>query len=185
MKKFLFAAAAAGAVTLSAAPAMAAPLSHSAPSAAAAYGVSHEAPSVHQYRGYDDDWGRRGYGNGRWDDRRGDRIDRRWDDRRGDRIDRRWDGRDNRWNDQYNDRYDRRAIRGWNGQSWRGDDGRTYCRRDNGTTGLLIGGAAGALAGSEIAGRGDRTVGAIIGGIGGALLGRSIDRSGNNGFRCR
>jgi heme O synthase-like polyprenyltransferase len=50
---------------------------------------------------------------------------------------------------------------------------------------IVIGGAAGALAGSEIAGRGDRTVGAIIGGIGGALLGRSIDRNRGNGFRCR
>lgn len=173
MKKFLFAAAAAGAVTLSAAPALAAPLAHAAPSAAAAYGMSHEAPSAHQYRGYDDDWGRRGYGSNRWDDRRGDRLDRRWD------------RRDNRWNDQYDDRFDRRAVRGWNGQSWRGDDGRYYCRRDNGTTGLLIGGAAGAIAGSEIAGRGDRTVGAIIGGIGGALLGRSIDRNSGNGVRCR
>jgi hypothetical protein len=162
MKKFLIAAAAAGAVTLSAAPAMAAPLTHSAPSAVAAYGVTQEAPTAHQYRrGYDNDWQRRGYGN-----------DRAY-------------GRDGRYNDRYNDRYDRRAVRGWNGQSWRGNDGRTYCRRDNGTTGLLIGGAVGALAGNEIAGRGDRTVGAIIGGIGGALLGRTIDRGGNNGYSCR
>lgn len=165
MKKFLLAAAAAGAVTLSAAPAMAAPVSHSAPSAAAAYGVTYEAPIAHQYRGYDNDWQRRGYDNDRYYGREG-----RWDDRNDRRFDR---------------RYDRRTVRGWNGQSWRGDDGRFYCRRDNGTTGLLIGGAAGALAGSEIAGRGDRTVGAIIGGIGGALLGRSIDRSGNNGYSCR
>lgn len=162
MKKFLLAAAAAGAVTITAAPAMAAPLTHSTPSAVAGYGVTYEAPSAHQYRrGYDNDWQRRGYGNDRYY------------------------GRDDRYNDRYNDRYDRRAVRGWNGQSWRGNDGRTYCRRDNGTTGLLIGGAVGALAGNEIAGRGDRTVGAIIGGIGGALLGRSIDRGGNNGYRCR
>lgn len=162
MKKFLIAAAAAGAVTLSAAPAMAAPLAHNSSSVLATYGATHEAPTAHQYRrGYDNDWQRRGYGN-----------DRRY-------------GRNDRYNSQYNDRYDRRAVRGWNGQSWRGNDGRTYCRRDNGTTGLLIGGAAGALAGSEIAGRGDRTVGAIIGGIGGALLGRTIDRGGNNGYSCR
>lgn len=162
MKKFLIAAAAAGAVTLSAAPAMAAPLTHSAPSAVAAYGVTHEAPTAHQYRrGYDNDWQRRGYDNNGYGNRN-----------RG-------------YNNQYNDRYDRRPVQGWNGQSWRGNDGRTYCRRDNGTTGLLIGGAVGALAGNEIAGRGDRTVGAIIGGIGGALLGRTIDRGGNNGYSCR
>ena len=60
---------------------------------------------------------------------------------------------------------------------WRGDNGSTYCRRRDGTTGLLIGGAAGALLGREVAGRyGDRTLGAILGAAGGALLGRSIDR---------
>ncbi|WP_373486444.1 glycine zipper 2TM domain-containing protein [Blastomonas sp.] len=182
MKKFLFAAAAAGAVTLTAAPAMAAPLSHDSVNIAAAYGITHQAPSAHQYRrGYDNDWQRRGYGNDRYYGRDG-----RFDDRYDDRFDRRYDRRfDRRFNDRYDDRFDRRAVQGWNGQAWRGNDGRFYCRRDNGTTGLLIGGAAGALAGSEIAGRGDRTVGAIIGGIGGALLGRSIDRGGNNGYRCR
>lgn len=61
---------------------------------------------------------------------------------------------------------------------WRGDDGRYYCRRDNGTTGLLVGAGVGALIGHEVVGRGgDRTLGAILGGVAGALLGRSIDRS--------
>ena len=61
---------------------------------------------------------------------------------------------------------------------WRGRDGRYYCERENGTTGLLIGAGVGALVGHEVAGRGgDRTLGAIIGGAAGALLGRSIDRS--------
>lgn len=59
---------------------------------------------------------------------------------------------------------------------WRANDGRYYCRRDNGTTGLVIGAGVGALAGHEIAGRGDRTLGAIIGGVAGGLLGREIDR---------
>ena len=66
---------------------------------------------------------------------------------------------------------------------WRGRDGRYYCRRENGTTGLLIGAGVGALAGHEIAGRGgDRTLGAILGAAGGAILGRAIDRSNS---RCR
>jgi Glycine zipper 2TM domain len=67
-------------------------------------------------------------------------------------------------------------------QTWRGEDGRSYCRRRDGTTGLIIGGAAGALLGREVAGRGDRTLGAILGAAGGALLGRSVDR---NSARCR
>lgn len=65
---------------------------------------------------------------------------------------------------------------------WRGDDGRYYCRRDNGTTGLVIGAGVGALAGHELAGRGDRTLGAILGGALGGLLGREIDRGSLN---CR
>lgn len=61
---------------------------------------------------------------------------------------------------------------------WRGNDGRYYCRRKNGTTGLIIGGALGALAGREIDGGRNRTLGTILGGAGGALLGREIDRGG-------
>ena len=61
---------------------------------------------------------------------------------------------------------------------WRGRDNRYYCRKEDGTTGLLVGAGVGALIGHELAGRGgDRTLGAILGGAAGALLGRSIDRS--------
>ena len=69
-----------------------------------------------------------------------------------------------------------------NTRVWRGEDGRSYCRRKDGTTGLLIGGAVGGLAGNELAGRGDKTLGTILGAAGGALLGREIDRGGS---RCR
>jgi outer membrane lipoprotein SlyB len=61
-------------------------------------------------------------------------------------------------------------------QYWRGEDGRNYCRRSNGTTGLLIGGAAGALAGRAIDTRGERTTGTILGAAAGALLGREVER---------
>lgn len=65
---------------------------------------------------------------------------------------------------------------------WRGRDGRYYCRRDNGTTGLIIGAAAGALLGRALDGGQDQTVGTILGAAGGALLGREIDRG---ELRCR
>jgi uncharacterized protein YcfJ len=66
--------------------------------------------------------------------------------------------------------------------TWRGEDGRYYCRRPNGTTGLLVGGAAGALLGREVDGGRDRTLGTVLGAAGGALLGREVER-GN--ARCR
>ena len=43
--------------------------------------------------------------------------------------------------------------------------------------GTIIGGVGGAVAGSAIAGRGDRGAGALLGGIGGALLGNAIASS--------
>lgn len=67
-------------------------------------------------------------------------------------------------------------------RTWRGRDGRYYCRKKDGTTGLIIGGAAGALLGREIDGGYDRTLGTVLGAAGGALLGREIDRGGS---RCR
>jgi uncharacterized protein YcfJ len=64
----------------------------------------------------------------------------------------------------------------YHGQTWRGSDGRVYCRKPNGTTGLIVGGAGGALLGREIAGRGDRTTGTVLGAAVGALLGRHVQR---------
>jgi len=66
-------------------------------------------------------------------------------------------------------------------QVWRGDDGRYYCRRGNGTTGLVIGAAGGALLGRAIDTRGERTTGTILGAAAGALLGREAQRT----MRCR
>jgi len=67
-------------------------------------------------------------------------------------------------------------------QVWRGRDGRYYCKRSNGTTGLVIGAVGGALVGRAIDTHGDRTLGTLLGAAGGALLGREIERSGS---RCR
>ncbi|HET6537726.1 MAG TPA: glycine zipper 2TM domain-containing protein [Sphingopyxis sp.] len=69
-----------------------------------------------------------------------------------------------------------------NTRIWRGNDGRYHCKKDNGTTGLLIGGAVGGLAGNTIAGNGDKLLGTVIGAGAGALLGREIDR---DKYRCR
>ena len=85
-------------------------------------------------------------------------------------------------------RYDRngryiepRAVRDGD-RVWQDEQGRYRCRRENGTTGLIIGAAGGALAGRAIDTRGDRTVGTLLGAAAGAVLGREIQRSGG---RCR
>ncbi|MFN3510742.1 glycine zipper 2TM domain-containing protein [Tsuneonella troitsensis] len=67
---------------------------------------------------------------------------------------------------------------------WRGDDGRYYCKRSNGTVGLLVGGAAGALIGRAIDTRGERATGTIIGAAAGALLGREVQQN-RSKARCR
>ena len=67
---------------------------------------------------------------------------------------------------------------------WRGNDGRYRCKKSNGTTGLLIGGAAGALIGRAIDTDGSRTTGTIVGAAAGALLGREVERN-RSRARCR
>lgn len=74
-----------------------------------------------------------------------------------------------------NGRYDGRRL-SRNDHVYRGRDGRYYCKRDDGTTGLIIGAAAGALLGRTVDTSGDRMLGTLLGGAGGALLGREIDR---------
>lgn len=93
--------------------------------------------------------------------------------------------RDRGWRDDRGyRRYDYDRGGRYSGPTWRGRDGRYYCRRNDGTTGLLIGGAVGGLIGNSVAGRGgDRTLGTILGVAGGALLGREVDRGGSR--RCR
>ena len=71
----------------------------------------------------------------------------------------------------YADRRLRRADR-----IYRGQNGRYYCRRSDGTTGLIIGGAAGALLGNQLRVGGSQPLSTLIGGAAGAALGRAIDR---------
>lgn len=75
------------------------------------------------------------------------------------------------------------AAKGYyKGKIWRDSEGRYRCKRPDGTTGLIIGAAGGALIGRAIDTKGERATGTILGAAAGALLGRSIDR---NRVRCR
>jgi len=80
-----------------------------------------------------------------------------------------------------NPRYrERRLSR--NDRVYQGQDGRYYCRRDDGTTGLIVGGLAGGVLGSAIAPGGSGLLGALLGGAAGAAAGQAIDR---DNVRCR
>ena len=72
----------------------------------------------------------------------------------------------------------------YNGPTWQGRDGRIYCRRSNGTTGIIVGGAAGALVGRQLDGGRSRTTGTVLGAAVGALIGREVQRA-RSTRRCR
>lgn len=65
---------------------------------------------------------------------------------------------------------------------YRGSDGRYYCRRRDGTIGLVVGAGVGAVLGNVIAPRGSKTLGTIIGAAGGAAIGYAIERG---DLRCQ
>lgn len=94
---------------------------------------------------------------------------------------------DPRYGGYYADRYYRdgnystRRL-SYNDRVYRGQDGRYYCRRNDGTTGLVIGALGGGVLGNAIAPGGSKTLGAVIGGGLGALLGQQIAR---DGASCR
>ena len=70
----------------------------------------------------------------------------------------------------------------YQGRMWQDSRGQWRCKRSNGTTGLIVGAAGGALIGRAVDTRGERATGTILGAAAGALLGRSVDRS---RVRCR
>jgi hypothetical protein len=90
----------------------------------------------------------------------------------------------NYYADQYyrDGRYyqERRLSR--NDRIYRGRDGRYYCRRSDGTTGLIVGGAIGALVGNSLSSGRSSLLGTLLGAGAGAAIGGSVDR-GN--VRCR
>jgi len=65
---------------------------------------------------------------------------------------------------------------------YRGSDGRYYCRRPDGTTGLVIGAIAGGVLGNIIAPGNSELLGTIIGAGVGAVIGQEIERG---QVRCR
>lgn len=99
-----------------------------------------------------------------------------------------WNRPDPRYRGYYADRYYRadpryrERVLTRDDRIYRGRDNRYYCRRSDGTTGLIVGGVAGATLGSIIAEGDSRPLGAILGGIGGAAAGAAIDSS---SVRCR
>jgi hypothetical protein len=109
--------------------------------------------------------------------------DDKWD-RHDDKRDRRDDVRDaykqGYWDASRHYRNDDRRYKprhlGRNDVIYRGSDNRYYCKRDDGTTGLIIGGVGGGVLGNIIAPGGYKTLGTIIGAGAGALIGRQVDK---------
>jgi hypothetical protein len=125
-----------------------------------------------------------------WAEREAQR-DREWNERRDRRYrgsgdyrsgDYRWRGDQRGWDASRAYRSGRYSERRLSRRDtvYRGRDGRYYCRRNDGTTGLVVGAALGGLLGGAIGG-GD-LLGIVLGGAGGAALGREVER-GN--VRCR
>jgi outer membrane lipoprotein SlyB len=99
-----------------------------------------------------------------------------------------WDRPDPRHDGYYADNYYRTDRRyrerrlSNNDRVYRGRDDKYYCRRNDGSTGLIVGGIAGAVIGNVIAPGRSETLGTILGAVGGAAVGTAIDR---DNVRCR
>jgi hypothetical protein len=99
-----------------------------------------------------------------------------------------WDRPDPRYDGYYADNYYRTNPRyrerrlANNDRVYRGRDGRYYCRRSDGSTGLIVGAIAGGVLGNVIAEGRSETLGTVLGALGGAAVGAAIDRG---DVRCR
>ena len=99
-----------------------------------------------------------------------------------------WNRPDPRYRGYYAERY----YRGGSGYApvrvtrqtrvYRGNDNRYYCRRSDGTTGLIVGAALGGVVGNQLDRGGSNLLGTLLGAGAGGLLGREIDRG---GVSCR
>jgi len=107
----------------------------------------------------------RGYGDGRYSDDRDER------------------GYDAAQYYRESPAYQERALAS-DDRVYRGNDGRYYCKRNDGTTGLILGAVGGGILGNVIDGGHSRAAGTLIGGAVGALAGKSIDQN-NSQLRCR
>ena len=88
--------------------------------------------------------------------------------------------------DYYRDgRYYRERRLSYNDRVYQGRDGRFYCRRSDGSTGLIIGAGAGALIGRSLDGGRSSTLGTILGAVAGGAIGREVDRDSRRDLRCR
>ena len=77
--------------------------------------------------------------------------------------------------DAYDGGPERRAVR-YDEMVYRGDDGRYYCRRSDGTTGLIVRAAVGGVLGDSLARGKSAPLGALLGAGAGALIGQAVDR---------
>jgi len=86
------------------------------------------------------------------------------------------------WDQSYWTRYEPPPYAGYYGRPASATS--VPCNRNSSTvTGGLIGALAGAVLGSNIAGRGDRTEGAVLGGIAGAVVGGAVGNA-NDRYKC-
>ncbi len=69
-----------------------------------------------------------------------------------------------------------------NDRVYAGQDGRYYCRRSDGTTGLIVGGIAGGALGAAVTSGRSELLGVLLGAAAGAAAGNAVDR---NNVRCK
>src|SRR3546814_11665835 len=102
-----------------------------------------------------------------------------------------WDRPDPRHDGYYADNYYRNDRRyrerrlSNNDRIYRGRDGKYYCRRNDGSTGLIVGGIAGGVLGNVIAPGDSKPLGPVLGAVGGAVAGRAVERRGNRTAKRR
>ena len=152
-------------------------------------------PDNGHHKGWDRDDRR---GGDRWRDRDRDGRNDRWEDDRGRRHDSRYRGYDrgpdrvviinrydyNRPDPRYRGYYANNYYRTGNYRPiivdrqtriYRGTDDRYYCRRSDGTTGLIMGAIVGGVLGDRIDRGRSSILGAVLGASAGGLLGRELD----------